>query len=211
MKAIRSLVFLLAVAIVVPVFAANPPARDWDRSPQSYFMTKAEQQQWTAVKGQEESAQHFIDQFLAKRGPNFAAEVAARTEQADKHLTLGKIAGSKTLRGKLVILLGPPSGLEIYPSRETTSVHHSSPAVANAYGGGNGNGEDDTSEGGRTMGAEGVSQNYHFTYATTPSGPLDVTINAEQSTGRDRARGRDDVKKLDAAFEAAAQASIKTK
>jgi GWxTD domain-containing protein len=211
MKTMRSFVLLLAVAIAVQIFAANPPAKDWDHSPQSYFMTKAEQLEWTALKGQEESAQHFIDQFLAKRGPNFAAEVAARAEQADKHLTIGKLAGSKTLRGKLVILLGPPSGLEVYPVRETSSVHRSSPAVANAYGGGNGNGEDDSTESGRTMGAEGVSNNYHFTYASTVAGPLDVTINAEQSTGRDRARGRDDAKKLDAAFEAAAQASIKTK
>jgi GWxTD domain-containing protein len=210
MKPIRSLVVLLSL-VVVPVFAANPSAKDWDHSPQSYFMTKAEQQEWTALKGKEELAQRFIDQFLAKRGPGFAAEVAARAEQADKHLTIGKLPGSKTLRGKVVIVFGPPSGVEIFPVRETSTMHRSSPAVANAYGGGNGAGEDDTTESGRTTGAEGISNNYHFTYVSTIAGPLDVTVNADVSSGKDRPRGRDDAKKLDAAFEAAALASIKTK
>ena len=211
MKNMRLLLLLLSIAVVVPVFAANPESfKEWEHSPQGYFMTKAEHQEAATITTQEE-AQHFIDQFLVKRGPKFAGEVEIRAAKADQLLTIGKLPGSKTLRGKLVIMLGPPSGLEVYPVRETSNVSRSSPAVANAYAGGLGTGEDDTTESGRTMGAESVSQNYHFTYASTPAGPLDVNLNANVSSGKDRPRGRDDGKKLDAVFEAAAQASIKIK
>jgi GWxTD domain-containing protein len=211
MKTMRSVVLLLSIAVIGSAFAATPDLKDWDRSPQGYFMTKAEHQEWSSVRTPEES-QRFIDQFLAKRGPNFAAEVAARAEQADKHLTIGKMAGSRTLRGKMVILLGPPSGMDISDYQDVATVHHSSPAVANAYSGGSmASADDDSNEGSKTMGSANIIRNYHFTYATTPAGPLDVTISADPNSGKDRARGRDDAKRLEAAFEAAAQASIKSK
>ena len=211
MKSMRSVVLLLSIAMIIPVFAASPDFKDWEHSPQGYFMTKAEHQEWSAIRT-DEDAQKFIAQFLAKRGPTFAADVAARAEQADKHLTLGKLAGSKTLRGKLVIFFGPPTGMDVSNYQEQATVHHSSPAVANAYSGGSGaTGDEDSNEGSKTMGSANIIRNYHFTYATTPAGPLDVTISADPNSGKDRPRGRDDAKRLDAAFEAAAQASIKTK
>jgi GWxTD domain-containing protein len=218
MKSMRSLVLLLGIAIITPVFAATPDFKDWEHSPQGYFMTKAEHQEWTAIRTQEE-AQHFIDQFLAKRGPNFAAEVAFRAEKADKNLTIGKLAASKTLRGKVIILLGAPSAMDVSDFADNGSVHHDSPAVAGAYSGGTAGGGDggrespgtDMNEGSRTMGSASVTRNYHFTFASTASGPFDVTISADPNTGKDRPRGRDDAKRLEAAFEAAAQASIKTK
>ncbi len=210
MKSMRSVVLLLGIVIMAPAFAASPDFKDWEHSPQGYFMTKAEHQEWTAVRTEEE-AQRFIAQFLAKRGPNFAADAAARAEQADKHLTIGRMAGSKTLRGKVVILLGPPTGMDVSNYEDQATVHHTSPALANAYTGGSlaGSGNEDSNEGSKTMGMANIIRNYHFTYATTPSGPLDVTISADPSSGKDRARGRDDAKRLEAAFEAAAQASIK--
>src|SRR6202140_5943294 len=106
MKSMRSVLLLLSIAVTSPAFAAGPDFKDWENSPQGYFMTKAEHQEWSAVRTEEEP-QRFVAQFLAKRSPGFAADVAARTEQADKHLTIGKTAGSKRLRGKVVILLGP--------------------------------------------------------------------------------------------------------
>jgi GWxTD domain-containing protein len=117
MKSLRLVVLVLSVAIVTSAFAAGPEGfKDWDNSPQGYFMTRAEHAEWSALKTPEEQ-QRFVDQFLAKRGPDFPAMVASRAAQADKHLTLGKLAGSRTLRGKLVILFGPPSGMDI--SRDT--------------------------------------------------------------------------------------------
>jgi len=219
MKPTRLLVLLLSIAVVVPVFAANPDFKDWERSPQGYFMTTAERQEWTAIKTQEE-AQHFIDQFLAKRGPTFAADVADRAAKADKYFTISKIPGSKTLRGKVVILFGPPSSADVFDVADASAVHHDSPAMAGALSGGSSAGSDgggrdaggsDSNEGARTMGGLSVTKNYHFVYTSTVAGPLDVTISADSATGKDRPRDKKTSKQLDAAFEAAAQASIKTK
>lgn len=217
MKAMRFVVLFLSIVIVTSAFAAVPDAfKDWENSPQGYFMTRAEHQEWAAIKTPEE-AQRFVDQFLAKRGPNFAASVAASAGQADKHLTIGKLAGSKTLRGKLVILLGPPSGLDLSNVMDDSTAHRDSPDVANAYAGAGGGsdsrdagGSFDANEAGRTMGGPSMTRYYHFTYASTPSGKLEVTIAADTNTGKDRPRDRESSKKLDAAFEAAAQGSIKT-
>jgi len=219
MKPTRLLVLLLSIAVVVPVFAANPDFKDWERSPQGYFMTSAEHQEWATIKTQED-AQKFIDQFLAKRGPTFAAEVAERAAKADKYFTISKIPGSKTLRGKTVILLGPPSSADVFDLADTSGVHHDSPAMAGAISGGSNAGADsggrdaggaDSNEGSRKMGGANITKNYHFVYASTPGGPLDVTISADAATGKDRPRDKKTSKQLDAAFEAAAQASIKTK
>jgi GWxTD domain-containing protein len=187
--------------------------KNWDNTPQGYFMTKAEHQQWAAIRTDDE-AQRFVDSFLAKRDPGFAAEAALRADHADKLLTIGnKIPGSKTLRGKVVILLGPPSGLDVSESLDKGAVHRDSPAMAAAMSGGSNSqpGEVDGNEGSQTMGSANLIRNYHFTYASTPAGPLEVMIAADPNNGKDRPRGRDDSKRLDAAFEAAAQASIKTK
>jgi GWxTD domain-containing protein len=218
MRASRFVVLLLSVTFVMSAFAVTPDFKDWENSPQGYFMTKAEHADWAAVRTPEE-AQRFIDQFLAKRGPNFATEVASSAAQADKHLTLGKLPGSKTLRGKLVILLGPPSGLDLSNVLDDSGAHRDNPDVANAYTGGAGTGSGgrdaggnyDANEAGRSMGGPSMTRYYHFTYASGPAGKLDVTIAADSNTGKDRPRDRENSKKLDAAFEAAAQASIKVK
>jgi GWxTD domain-containing protein len=219
MRSIRLLAVLLSIGIITPVFAANPDFKDWERSPQGYFMTKAEHQEWSAIKTQED-AQKFIDQFLAKRGPTFAADVAARAAKADQYFTIGKTPGSKTLRGKVVILFGPPTSADTADITNTSSVHTDSPAMAAAYSGGSAGtsntgsdpgGTGEMNEGARTMGGASITRNYHFVYASTPGGPLDVIVSADINTGKDQARDRKTAKQLDAAFEAAAQASIKTK
>lgn len=220
MKSMRWFVLLLSIAVITPVFAATPDFKDWENSPQGYFMTKAEHQEWSAIKTEEE-AKHFIDQFLAKRGPGFAAQVATSAEKADKYLSIGKHPGSKSLRGKLVILLGPPtSPLDVSDVADNAGVHHDSPMMAAALSGGAGAGSSDSgrgsggadgNEGSAVMGGANIIRNYHFVYAKSPAGPLDLTISADANSGKDRPRDRNASKQLDAVFEAAAQASIKTK
>lgn len=192
--------------------------KDWASSPQGYFMTKAEQQQWDAVRTDAE-AQQFVDSFLARRGPDFAAEVASRGEQADKHLTIGKLAGSRTLRGKAIILFGPPSAMEVNDVAESPDIQRDSPAMAGVLTGGtnsgvsSGKGGSDSSPDnfGKTMVTAGrVTRNYHFTFASTPAGNVDVTIAADIGSGKDHPWSREDAKTLEKAFEAAARASIKT-
>lgn len=193
--------------------------KGWDTSPQGYFMTKAERQQWAAIKTDDE-AKTFVDHFLASRGPGFADDVASRAAQADAHLTIGKkLPASKTLRGKAVILFGAPTAFDASDIADSSSVHHDNPMMANALSGGTSAGDSgggdrsggssDAHEGAASMGGGLVNRHYHFTF-TTPSGPVEVTIVADTNTGKDHANGADG-KKLDAAFEAAAQASIKSK
>jgi GWxTD domain-containing protein len=186
--------------------------KGWDATPQSYFMTKAERKEWATIQN-DEAAQKFVDSYLARRGPTFPAMLASRVAEADKHLTVGKQSGSMTLRGKLVILLGPPSGFQTQDLADNSSVHHDNGVVAGALTGGSANagGMDEMNEGSRTMGGPGLKRLYHFSYASTLTGPLEVNIMADPYKGKDWPKGRDDGQNLDAAFEAVAQASIKTK
>ena len=87
---------------------------DWPTSPQAYFMTKAERAGWSRLTG-EADAERFIDHFIAARGRRFADEVAAAAKAADEHLSVGGKLGSRTLRGKIVILLGPPAKFAVSP------------------------------------------------------------------------------------------------
>ncbi|HSY50672.1 MAG TPA: GWxTD domain-containing protein [Thermoanaerobaculia bacterium] len=186
--------------------------KGWDATPQAYFMTKAERQEWSTIQN-DDAAHKFVESYLARRGPGFPAMLEVRVAAADKHLTVGKLPGSQTLRGKLVILLGPPSSFEAHDVADYSPIHRDNGVMAGALTGGTANagGVDEQSEGARSMGSATVSRLFHFTYAATPAGPLDVNIMADANNGKDHPRGRDDEKRLDAAFEAAAQASIKTK
>ena len=64
MKLMRSVGLLLSIAIIAPAFAASPDVKDWEHSPQAYFMTKAEQREWTEIKTQEEAQRFIVTQML---------------------------------------------------------------------------------------------------------------------------------------------------
>jgi GWxTD domain-containing protein len=104
---------LTLVLLFLPslLFAISAKYKDWANSPQAYFMTKAERAQWRTVVT-DEQAEKFVNDFLAARGPGFADMVAERVANADKYLTVGKTPGSKTLRGKIIVMLGPPSAIK---------------------------------------------------------------------------------------------------
>jgi hypothetical protein len=119
----------VAIALIAAtLFAANlGKYREWADSPQGYFMTKAERAEWSKL-GTEAEAGLFVDKFVAaSRGPGFVDEVAAAAKEADDHLTVAGRKGSKTLRGKIVILLGPPSSVTIAPwsgDKSATMAEH---------------------------------------------------------------------------------------
>jgi GWxTD domain-containing protein len=104
---------IAAVAVIslfaTSIFAATLSQRykDWAHSPQAYFMTKEDRAQWSKLKDDAE-AEKFVNEFVAKRGGDaFVSEVDRNVAQANKYLTLGKTPGSETVRGKMMILLGP--------------------------------------------------------------------------------------------------------
>ncbi|HEX7681009.1 MAG TPA: GWxTD domain-containing protein, partial [Thermoanaerobaculia bacterium] len=181
MRTTRHLFVAVLLLCAASAYAADGLVKfkGWDATPQGYFMTKAEHQEWSAVRNDEE-AQRFIDSYLARRGPAFAALLASRVEQADKHMTIGKIPGSMTLRGKVVILLGVPSAYEVTSVSDSSSAHHDSGVMAAALSGGSASvgGDSEMNEGSRVMGTATLTHLYHFTYASTSAGPLDVIIAA---------------------------------
>lgn len=112
----KTLALAISVAVfsTAALFAANlGKYADWPNSPQGYFMTNADRAAWSKLSS-EADAGRFIDEFLASRGgANFVADVDASAKAADERLTLGRQAGSRSLRGKIVIVLGPPSSCSI--------------------------------------------------------------------------------------------------
>src|SRR5438552_8722558 len=208
--------FLLLLLIAPAVFAADTLVKykDWDTSPQGYFMTRAERARWAEIKTDAE-AEQFVSQFITARPAGFAADVAKRAEMADKYLTVGKTPGSKSVRGKIVIMLGPPGALSISQRKLTADRSLSSSGLAASAGNNSG-----PSMAGMAAAVQrenmtgGVQNQYTFTYAAdklpaTYGKPLTITVIVVPGSGRDRFAERKEGAELDALFEAIAVSRLK--
>jgi len=85
--------------------------RDWPKSPEAYFPTAEERSQWKSVKT-DSDADAFVAAYYARRPADLPAILKERIGVADKYFSDGKVKGSETLRGKVIILFGPPSKIE---------------------------------------------------------------------------------------------------
>jgi GWxTD domain-containing protein len=91
------------------LFAASPADfRKWIDSPEAYYATAEERTDWQKVATKEQ-ADEFIAEYWSKRGPAFRKEVMTRIEFADAQFALGGTPGSRTVRGRIWLLLGSPS------------------------------------------------------------------------------------------------------
>jgi GWxTD domain-containing protein len=209
--AIAALTMILTAGIV---HAADlKKYENWDQSPVGYFMTKAEQAQWNALRTDEE-AETFVAGFLAKRDSKFTAEVTKRAEMADKYLTIGKVKGSATLRGKAVILFGAPAAMSVEDrkARGHYAPPPSSSAVTNL---GVGASTRDT-EGESTQMGSGQAgrafRDFTFTFSAKNVPALgsdySVTIEADAATGKDRVTDKKKAQELEEKFEAVAAAFV---
>lgn len=187
----------------------------WDRSPQAYFMTAEEQQQWSAVKTDEEAAK-FEAEFLARRQPSFAPEVAKRVEMADKYLTIGQVKGSGTLRGRLIVVFGAPANVAI--SDRVAKKDYSSSAGVAGMTDVSGGASVEVDEGGVSQqigsGQAGRAfRDYTFTFSAKSIPSLgkdyEVIIEADAGTGTDRIKDRRRKDDLEAKLSAAAKAMLK--
>ena len=224
----RKLLLLIAiVALLAPAAFAGAlkKYKDWPNSPQGYFMTNAERADWKANVKNDDDAEKFINKFVASRGPGFADDVAKRAEVADKHLSVSGRAGSRTLRGKVVILLGPPSAFSITPRELTSSERSASPNLAVAASGGTpiggpGGGERGASVADMIDAANNMSMaaatrvnDYIFTYSpdklpSKPAKDFVVTVTVNPGDGSDRIFDKKAAADLDAIFEQVAQARL---
>lgn len=200
---------IAAFSSVVFADGLSKQYKKWDRSPEAYFLTNAERAEWKKVKTDQE-AQNFILDYKAKRGPGFETMLKERIAAADKYFSAGETKGSETLRGKVIIVFGPPSGID----NGNGKVKSGSTANSgiNSHGGGKDDGVSLGSGGGGPL-------DYAAPHAQTPTftisydaqaapkaigKPFDVELkmisNSDQETW--------DPKGLEAKFEAVAEASI---
>src|SRR5580765_1729383 len=110
-KAAAILVSIAAIASSAFADGLSKQYKKWDRTPEAYFLTRAERGQWKNVKTDAE-AQNFILDYKAKRGPEWQKALDERVAAADKYFSAGETKGSETLRGKIIILFGPPSAID---------------------------------------------------------------------------------------------------
>ena len=108
---LRLFVLLLLVPAALPAEHLSTKYRSWDKSPEASFLTSAERAQWKQVRV-DADAERFVADYFARRGPDFPAMLKERIVAADKYFSSGKIKGSETLRGKVVILFGPPTSVD---------------------------------------------------------------------------------------------------
>ena len=120
------LALLLSMPLAVAAAGLSEKYRSWEKSPESYFLTNDERAAWKKVKTDEEAAKFVADHF-ERRDPELPKVLQERIAVADKYFSAGKLKGSETLRGKVIIIFGPPSKLEM-----------SNPSIAGGASGGEG-------------------------------------------------------------------------
>lgn len=113
MRLIRLFAAVLTACVAMPLLAdaaSNPPSpRDWVNSPQAYFLTAEERNQWDLTVTSDEKAKEFVNEYWRKHGPNFKREVMARLEFADANFAYAGTPGSQTARGRVWMILGSPN------------------------------------------------------------------------------------------------------
>lgn len=105
----RTFLAVAGLAIAALATAQLTKYKDWPKSPEAYFLTPEERQEWAKV-GSDTDAEQFIAAYWAKRGgERFKAEIARRIAAADEQFKMRRQKGSESARGRLLVVLGGPS------------------------------------------------------------------------------------------------------
>lgn len=185
--------------------------KDWPNTPVGYYLTNAEKKEWSALQSDAE-AEQFIKDFIARRGGDtFTREVARNAENADKYLSIGKTPGSETVRGKMMILLGPVAPTSVTKKKKAGDIQMGGstprfgmdgPTMGDMQSAANGPGSSEYS----------VTE-YTYTYPATalPAGygkPLTVKIEVDPGKDKDRLSSMGADHELDKLYEMVAQAKL---
>jgi GWxTD domain-containing protein len=208
---------VVAVFAVTPLFAAElGKYKGWNETPEAYYLTKAERDQWALLTSEAEAGQ-FVQKYIADRGGEpFSKELTKRIQMADKYLTVGATSGSKSLRGKIVILLGPPASMNI-AVRQPRAAGRSGTADMGMMAGGDGGGGSSSYDVASVAQREGMQgadtglRDYTLTYsAATVKAKKDalLLVEVELKSGKDRVVDKKAAAELEKILESAAQASI---
>ncbi len=217
-KTTAILVSIAAIASGAYADGLSKQNKKWDRTPEAYFLTRSERDQWKNVKTDAE-AQNFILDYKAKRGPEWQKTLTERIAAADKYFSAGETKGSETLRGKIIILFGPPTAIDRSNGKGKSGTNEgAAPAIQSLGGGGgkNGGGGDESvamsSGGASPMGtsprhADSPSMTFVYDEAAAPK-PIGKPFKIEVKMISSSYQETWDPKGLDEKFEAVAEASI---
>ena len=134
----RTSISVVAIVLAIPLAAAGlTKYKDWADSPQAYFLSKAEREQWGSITT-DEAAEKFIAGYLAARGKGFAAALQSRIDAADKTYKAGKPKGARSPQGRTLILLGGPTSTEMKTGKERSVADPSGSAGLSYSGDGGG-------------------------------------------------------------------------
>jgi len=107
--------WLLVLVVLIASAAGEPKVEDWASSPEAYFLTAAERQEWKTLTTEEARTQ-FRTEYWQRRDPTpgtdrneFQELVLSRIHAADARIAIGKTPGSRTARGRVFVVLGPPA------------------------------------------------------------------------------------------------------
>ena len=114
------------IALAASALAQLSKYKDWDKSPEAYFLTPAERTEWKNVKSDDE-AEKFIAVYFARRGGDaFKQEISRRIAAADQQFKMQRYKrGADSVRGRLLIVLGTPSKVAQSRSQESRGVDDS--------------------------------------------------------------------------------------
>src|SRR5512135_1680947 len=121
---VKKLFFAVAgLALAASALAQLSKYKDWDKSPEAYFLTSAERADWKNVKTDDE-AEKFIAVYYAKRGGDaFKQEISRRIAAADQQFKMQRYKrGADSVRGRLLIVLGTPSRVSQSRAQEGPAV-----------------------------------------------------------------------------------------
>ncbi|MGV8039380.1 MAG: GWxTD domain-containing protein [Thermoanaerobaculaceae bacterium] len=115
---------LLALAVAFPAAAQLSQQHvDWSKGAAGFLMTDEEKAEWSRLTS-DAQAEAFVELFWARRDTNpktvpneFKLDFEARVKAADNQFSYEKgngekVAGSTTDRGKVLLLMGMPAGVE---------------------------------------------------------------------------------------------------
>jgi GWxTD domain-containing protein len=211
MRKVSICVAVLAAAHLVFAGGLSKKYKSWEKSPEAYFLTPSERAQWKKIQT-DADAQNFILDYKAKRGPDFEKMLSERVAAADKYFSAGETKGSETLRGKVIIVFGPPSDVDNSSQKKTPTGTSLGPAENINSGGRNGGSEATGSFGASPLGtapphAQSPTIIFSYDEASAPKA-IGKKFKVELKLISDSYQESWDEKNLNAKFEAVAQASI---
>ncbi|MFI5180455.1 MAG: hypothetical protein ACHQPI_03595 [Thermoanaerobaculia bacterium] len=113
---------VLAFLLAAPLAAADlQKYKAWADSPEAFFLSKAEREQWGSVTT-DAAAEKFIAAYKDARGKGFAAALQSRIDVAEKTYRTGTSKGARSPLGRTLILLGSPTLIQKKTAKEMSKI-----------------------------------------------------------------------------------------